>query len=190
MTKLKRDIELLNSISQKYAMYPEDYEEIKGLCAKKLFSKSKNGSTYGMFFPCSEMNEHFVYKGKLVGEKAKYDNEYCFDINDRLLATKFVREDIENNEYIFFFYGETYVDYIRVGSRDGLKGCGRYEKENGTLTRLIECQCFYESGKINQIEEYLFGVKRGCLIYNKYFTGILGMQDSVQTDVLSRVFGV
>ena len=190
MSKLKENIELLNSIMQKYPLYPEDYEEIRAACAKRLFSKSKNGTTCGMFFPCSEMNEHFIYRGNLVSEKSKYDNEYCFEKNDRLLATMFVYSDVENYEYVFYFYHETYIDYVRINSRYEMKGCGRYEKENGALTRIIECRCIFESGKISQIEEYLFGIKRGCLIHNKYFADVPGLHNSVQTNVMSRVFGV
>lgn len=189
MSKLEQNIELLYSIMKKYSRYPEDYEEIRENCAKKLFSKSQNATTYGMFFPFSEMKEHFVYRGKLVGERAKYDNEYCFDESGRLLATKFVYYDVKSYEYVFYFYGESYVDYVRINSSYEVKGCGRYETENGLLSRLIECRCVFESGKIGEIEEYAFGIKRGCVIYNKYFTDISDMQDVVQTNVFSRVFG-
>lgn len=47
--EIEQNLGFLTSIYNKYSPSPEDYERIKQSCTKKLFSKSQNLATYGMF---------------------------------------------------------------------------------------------------------------------------------------------
>ena len=190
MSTVSQNLELLNMIGQKYSPSKNDYEKIKEKCAKKVFSKSKNGTLYGMFFPYPEMQEYFIYNGKIVGEKARYDSIYYFDKDNKLLLTEIISTSLRksSNKYIFFYYFDSYVDCVSVDSLYNPETVGRYESKNGKLIRYIEA--YYSRKKeLRWLYEYLFGLKRRKVIRNSYFAETMGHNSKEFTILFSRLMG-
>lgn len=170
--EIEQNLGFLTSIYNKYSPSPEDYERIKQSCAKKLFSKSQNLATYGMFYPYEEMTKFFKYYGKGVSENEPYDNEYFFDENGRLLLTRHFFADKSVLSFTLYFYYDSYVDAVWYDTKYGYNMIARYEKKNGVLTRYIEGDCV-KDGTVFGYNEYVFPPEKGERIsYSSFAKGV------------------
>lgn len=170
MEEIEKNLEFLTSVYNKYSPSANDYEKVERTCAKKLFSKSQNGSTYGMFYPYKEITEFFKFYGKIVSEDKHYDNVYFFDKNGRLLLTKHFFVDKSVLSFTLYFYYDSYVDAVWYDTKYGYNMIARYEKQNGVLIRYIEGDCV-KRGTVFGYNEYVFPLVKGgkvsCFSYAK-----------------------
>lgn len=172
MEEIEKNLEFLTSVYNKYSPSANDYEKVERTCAKKLFSKSQNGSTYGMFYPYKEIAEFFKFYGKIVSEDKHYDNVYFFDKNGRLLLTKHFFVDKSVLSFTLYFYYDSYIDAVWYDTKYGYNMIARYEKKNGVLTRYIEGDCV-NGGKVFGYNEYVFPLKKGDRVsYFSYAKGV------------------
>ena len=155
MSTVEDNLDLLTSIYKKYSPSIESYRKTEQCCVKKLFSRSKNGTIYGMFYPYEEMTKFFKYCGKLVSEEDSYDNVYFFDKNDRLLLTRQILSDKAILSFTLFYYYDSYIDAVWYSTEKGVDMIARYEKTNGVLTRYIEGD-YIKDGVVQGFEEFIF----------------------------------
>lgn len=172
MEETEQNLKLLTSIYSRYSPSVKDYEKIEQSCAKKLFSKSQNGATYGMFYPCIEMANFFRYYGNLVSEDEPYDNVYCFDESGRLLLTRYFFVDKTVLSFTLYFYYDSHIDAVWFDTKYGYNMIARYEKNNGTLTRYVEGDCI-KNGTVFGYNEYVFPPKKGDKVtFSSYAKGV------------------
>ena len=155
----RKNLEILTSIKDGFEFNEEYYEDIVKNSPEILMSKSKNGSFYGMFLPCKQLQEVFVYKGRLVKNEEKSDQVYYFDKYKRLVLTKrqFSRLDIN---YIFYYYHDSYVDSVWYDPKyNEIHSVSRIEIQNDVPIRWIQGDVLFNN--ITRYEEYLFKVKDG-----------------------------
>ena len=183
----EKNLKLLNSIFNSYKPSYVDYENIAKSSSKILMSKTKNASLFGMFYPYPEIQEKFIYKGKLVKDSTKCDFTYYFDNVDRLLLTK--RKFPQSHlALIFYYHYDSYVDFVwYLPDKNKIETVGRMEKLDGKPYRFLESMIIKK--EVEAYIEYVF-TSENKIIQKQFARGILpGGKDHESVTSFSKVDG-
>lgn len=105
---IERHKQILDIYNRYKDKIPAFYEDIVSSCSKKLLSRDKQVSSYGMFLPHEDMKYAVgEYKGRLTKNEKNANFKYYFDENDRVILTE--RYGID---YIFYFYNTDCVEMV------------------------------------------------------------------------------
>ncbi len=162
-------IKKLRKLQEKYTDCMKDFDKIIETSPKKLMSKDKKVSIYGMFYPEAQIANNFIYKGKLTADENKKDFVYYFDEKDRLILK--IRCPQSGNVLTcnFYYYYKDYVEYVSYDMiKKRIQKVGYLEYKNGNFSKIVESEIVLVDEDIESFIEFIFDIDPGYVTYRLY----------------------
>jgi len=164
----KSVIQKLYKVRENHLDCIKDFDKIIETSPKKLMSKDKKVSVYGMFYPESQMANNFIYKGKLTTNENKKDFVYYFDKKDRLIL-KIRCPEFSRVTYSFYYYYSDHIEFVRYDTiKQKVFVVGYLEYKNQKFSKFVESQDILSDDKIESFREYMFDIDPGYVTYRLY----------------------